>query len=146
MQIALERGTPEQIALCESLFAGRLDTPEKLCHYFEGTHSRYARKLDPAILSPEPLNRAHGPDGFLRRLDLRPELGSITAPKLILAGRYDWVCAPEFSEEIHRLIPDSDLRIFGHGSHAIGGDEPQNFFDAVLGFVVYRTRTSLRAG
>ena len=149
-QIAAERGTPEQIALCESLFAGRLDTPEKVRAYFEGTHSLYARKLDPAlskvglsraILSPEPLNRAHGPDGFLRRLDLRPELASVAAPTLILAGRYDWVCAPEFSEEIHRLIPGSDLRIFEDSSHAVGGDEPQNFFDAIVGFLVYKSRS-----
>lgn len=152
-QIAAERGTPEQIALCESLFAGTLDTPEKVRHYFEGTMSLYARKTDPAlsktgldraILSPEPLIRAHGPGGFLRRLDLRPELKSITAPTLILAGRYDWVCAPEFSEEIHRLIPGSDLRIFEDSSHAIGGDEPQNFFDAVVGFLVYKQRMNDR--
>ena len=39
-----------------------------------------------AIYSPEPLNRAFGPDGFLRRFDLRGELGRITAPTLVLAG------------------------------------------------------------
>ena len=58
-----------------------------------------------AIHSPEPLNRAFGPEGFLRRFDLRSELGRITAPTLVLAGRHDWICPPEFSEEIARLIP-----------------------------------------
>ena len=147
-QIVADRGTPEQLEQCEAAFAGRIDTPEKLRRYFEVMGSLYARKSDPAltkvgleraILSPEAANRAHGPDGFLRKLDLRPELAAITAPTLILAGRYDWICAPEFSEEIHRLIAHSQLRIFEESAHSIGGDEPQNFFDAVVGFLVYNS-------
>src|SRR6267378_2985466 len=64
-----------------------------------------------AIYSPEAITRAFAPGGFLRSFDLRPELAAITAPTLILAGRHDWICPPEFSEEIQRLIPGSDLRI-----------------------------------
>jgi proline iminopeptidase len=107
----------------------------------------YAQRHDPAagasgreraVYSPEPLNRAFGPEGFLRRFDLRTELGRITAPTLILAGRHDWICPVEFSEEIHRLIPGSDLRVFEHSSHSIRSDEPEAMTDAILGFVVYR--------
>jgi len=150
-EIAAARGTPEQIVLCDDLFAGRLDTPEKLAHFYIATGSLYTRVDDPAlssiglqraILSPEALNRAHGPEGFLRTLDLRPELSSITAPTLILAGRHDWICAPEFSQEIHRLIPGSDLRIFEESSHSIGGDEPEKFLDVIAGFLVYNSRES----
>ena len=50
------------------------------------------------------------------------------------------MCAPEFSEELHRLIPGSDLRIFEDSAHTIAADEPQRCFDAIAGFVVYRTR------
>jgi proline iminopeptidase len=147
-EIAAERGTPEQIAACDDLFAGRLDTPEKLHRYFEVTGPLYSLKYDPksavglgaTILTPDALNRAHGPNGFLRNFDLRPQLSSITAPTLIIAGRHDWICAPEFSEEMHRLIPGSDLRIFEGSSHSIGADEPQKFADAVAGFVVYKTK------
>jgi proline iminopeptidase len=150
-EIVAKCGTTEQISLCEDLFAGRVDTAEKLQHFYKAMGSLYTRRDDPAlssiglgraILSPEALNRAHGPGGFLRSFDLRPELAAITAPTLILAGRHDWICAPEFSEEIHRLIPGSDLRIFEESSHSIGGDEPQNFVDAVAGFLVYKTSTS----
>lgn len=147
-QIVAEHGTPEQIALCEDLHAGLIDTAEKMRRYFEVLGPLYSRKhsaqsgvgLGPNILSPEPLNRAHGPGGFLWNLDLRPELARITAPTLILAGRHDWRCAPEYSEEIHRLIPHSDLRIFEESGHTIGGDEPQNLLDAIFGFLVYNTR------
>lgn len=148
-ELVAERGTPEQVRYCEDLFAGRIDSEAKMRAFFLAMGNLYAQVTDPAlselglrraILSPEPLNRAHGPGGVLRSFDLRPELGRITAPTLVLTGRHDWICPPEFSEEICRLIPDSELRIFEHSSHAIGGDEPERFLDAVAGFVVYRSR------
>jgi proline iminopeptidase len=118
-------------------------------HYYAVMGPMYARSYDAvageagrarAIHSPEPLNRAFGPDGFLRRFDLRGELGRITAPTLVLAGRHDWICPPEFSEEIARLIPRADLRVFERSSHSIRSDEPEAMVDAILGFVVYRRR------
>ena len=148
-QILAERGTPEQKEVASKLWTGELDTVEKLRRYYEVTGTLYARKFDPAAaklsrdrgtLTPEALNRAFAPGGFLRSYDLRPELSRITAPTLILAGRHDWICPPEFSEEIHRLIPGSDLRIFEDSSHSIRGDEPEKLIDAISGFVVYRRR------
>jgi len=148
-QILAERGTPEQKEVASKLWTGELDTVEKLRRYYEVTGTLYARKFDPAAaklsrdrgtLTPEALNRAFAPGGFLRSYDLRPELARITAPTLILAGRHDWICPPEFSEEIHRLIPGSDLRIFEDSSHSIRGDEPEKLIDAISGFVVYRSR------
>ena len=62
----------------------------------------------------------------------------ITAPTLILAGRHDWICPLEFSEEIARLIPGADLRVFERSSHSIRSDEPEAMVDAILGFLVYR--------
>jgi len=148
-QIIAERGTPEQNAVCAQLWAGELDTVEKLRHYYDVMGPMYGRRFDPVaakmgrdrgILSPEAINRAFAPGGFLQSYDLRPELPRITAPTLILAGRHDWICPPEFSEEIHRLIPGSDLRIFEHSSHSIRGDEPEALLDAIAGFVVYKMR------
>ncbi len=147
-QIVAERGTAEQKAVCDQLWAGELDTVEKLRHYYDVMGPLYARKFDPVsaklgrdrgILAPDALNRAFAPGGFLRDYDLRPELLRISAPTLILAGRHDWICPPEFSEEIHRLIPGSDFRVFEESSHSIRGDEPQQLIDAIAGFVVYNT-------
>ena len=144
--IVRERGTPEQIAVCETLWQGGFNSVEALQHYYAVMGPLYSLRHDAGIAgatrargipSPEPLNRAFGPQGFLRSFDLRPELSRITAPSLILAGRHDWICPPEFSEEIHRLIPGSDLRIFEASSHSIRADEPQALIDAVLGFVIY---------
>jgi proline iminopeptidase len=68
-------------------------------------------------------------------MDLRPELPRITAPTLILAGRHDWICAPEFSEEIHALMPGSRLRIFEESSHSVRVDAPEAMIDEILAFV-----------
>jgi proline iminopeptidase len=147
-EIVAKRGTAEQIALFDEVLEGRIDTSEKMRHYQELMGPLFSRKFnaamakpgrDRAILSPEAQNRAYAPGGFLRNFDLRPELGAITAPTLIVAGRHDWICAPEFSEEIHQLIPGSDLRVFEESAHSVGGDEPQQFLDAIAGFVVYKT-------
>jgi proline iminopeptidase len=146
-EIVAERGTPEQVAICKDLHAGRLDTPEKMRRYYDLTAALYAhasaQKCQPttaaAILSPEAQNRAFGPGGFMRTLDLRPELHLIVAPTLILVGRHDWRCAPEFSEELHALIPHSDLRIFENSGHSIARDEPELCLDAIAGFLAYNT-------
>jgi proline iminopeptidase len=146
-EIVRERGTDEQRAVCETLWTGGFRTVEQLRHYYAVMGPMYARSHHPAaadagrarsIYSPEPLNRAFGPNGFLRNFDLRPELPRITAPTLVLAGRHDWICPVEFSEEIARLIRDSDLRVFEHSSHSIRSDEPESMVDAMVGFVVYR--------
>jgi proline iminopeptidase len=147
-EIVAERGTPEQKAVCDTLWAGGFKTPEQLQHYYAVMGPMYSRRFDPAVAaavrgratpSPEPLNRAFGPEGFLRRYDLRPELSRITAPTLVLAGRHDWICAPEFSEEIHRLIPGSELRVFENSSHSIRVDEPEALIAAIRGFVTGQT-------
>ena len=146
-QIIAERGTPEMQRVCAQLWAGELDSEEKLRHYYEVMGPMYSLRHDPqaaaiarqrGIVAPDAINMAFAPGGFLQTYDLRPELSRITAPTLILAGRHDWICAPEFSEEIHRLIPGSELRIFEHSSHSIRADEPEAMLGAIVDFVARR--------
>lgn len=143
-EIVAQRGTPEQIAVCNDLWAGRLDTEQKLRRYYELMGALYARKYDATkanlsrergILSPDAINQAFAPGGFLQTFDLRPELRRITARTLILAGRHDWICPPEFSEEIHGLIPGSRLEVFEQSSHSIRTDEPEKLVAGITAFV-----------
>jgi proline iminopeptidase len=143
--IVAARGTPEQRQVCEALWAGRFADEAELRRFYAVMGPLYSRKHDPAagtlstqrtIYNVEALNRAFG--GFLRSFDLRAELPRITAPTLVLAGRHDWICPPEFSEEIAGLISRAELRIFEESSHSIRADEPQAFIDAIKGFVVYK--------
>jgi proline iminopeptidase len=130
--------------LAAALWEGGFRSEEEVRRFHTVMGPLYSRRFDPEKAgpalarlpyAPEPLNRAFGPDGFLRRFDLRPELARITAPTLIIAGLHDWICPPEFSEEIHRLIPGSRYALFEHSSHSIRADEPERLMAAILGFV-----------
>ncbi len=141
-----ERGTPDQQAIAAALWEGNFRDADHLKEYFRLTRTLYsvtARPNDPApqsweraILSPDAINQAFG--GFLRTYDIRDQLPNITAPTLVIAGRHDWICPPEFSEEIAALIPKADLRIFENSGHAVRADEPEALLDAIVGFIVYK--------
>ena len=144
-EILAERGTPEQREVSEPVWQGAIMDRAQMQRFYAVLGPLYSRRYDPAAAAlghertlhePEPLNRAFG--GFLRDFDLRPELGRITAPTLVIAGRHDWICPPEFSEEIARLVPRAELRIFENSSHSVRADEPQALLDAIAGFVVYK--------
>ncbi|MEO8546358.1 MAG: alpha/beta hydrolase [Burkholderiaceae bacterium] len=143
-QIVAQRGTAEQQRVCAQLWAGELQTQQALAHYYAVMGPMYARNYDPlaaqagrqrGIATPDALNMAFAPGGFLQTFDLRPELAQITAPTLILAGRHDWICPVEFSEEIQQLIPGSELRIFENSSHSVRSDAPQEMRAAITAFV-----------
>ncbi|MCC6179683.1 MAG: alpha/beta fold hydrolase [Chloroflexi bacterium] len=146
-QILAERGTSEQQAMCEILWQGAFENEEQLRAYYDVMGPLYSLKHDPekarerrnrAIQSPDALNVGFG--GFLRTWDVTDDLPKITAPTLVIAGRHDWICPPEFSEEIARKIPNADLRIFENSSHSVTADEHQAFIDVVRGFVTYNSR------
>lgn len=140
MQFVRERGTPDQRRVCDTLWAGGFRTAEQLREYYAVMGPLYSRRYDPVAAeatrgrgtnSPIPLNLAFGPAGFLRSFDLRPELPRITAPTAIFAGRHDWICPVELSEEIHRLMPGSTFRVFEDSSHSIRVDEPAALISAI---------------
>ena len=144
-EIVAERGNAAQQAMCEALFAGALRTPEQVERYYEVMGPMYSRRFDAATAgavrgrstpSPEPLNQAFAPGGGLRDFDLRPEIAGIAVPTLVLAGRHDWICPPEFSEEIAAVIPGARLRIFEESSHSIRVDEPEALIAAIRAFAV----------
>ena len=139
-----QHGTAEQKRVCTILWAGGFETAEQMAEYYSVMGPLYSLTYDEAkaaatrgraSYTPAALNNAFKPDGFLSRMDLRPELSLITAPTLVLAGRHDWICPPDYSEEIHRLIPGSELRIFENSSHSIRADEPDALNEAIARFV-----------
>jgi proline iminopeptidase len=145
-EILAERGTEAQKAIAQRLWDGNFEHEDQLREYFQVTRTLYsvtAKPDDPppkawnrSILSPDAINVAFG--GFLRTYDIRSQLPQITAPTLIIGARHDWICPPEFSEEIAQLIPNSDLRIFENSGHSIRADEPEALLDAIAGFIVYK--------
>ncbi len=145
-EILAERGTEEQKAIAQHLWNGTFESEDQLKEYFRVTRTLYSITADPnspppkswerAIVSPDAINIAF--QDFLRTYDIRDQLHKITAPTLVIGARHDWICPPEFSEEIASLIPNSDLRIFENSGHAVRADEPQALLDAIAGFIVYK--------
>ena len=145
-QILAARGTDEQRAMGDILWAGAFESEEQLQQYYTVMGPLYSLKFDPekaresrarGIRSVDAINEGFG--GFLRTYDLTDELHKVTAPTLVIGGRHDWICPPEFSEEIARLIPHADLRIFENSSHSVAADEHDALMDLIKGFVVYNT-------
>jgi len=144
IEIVRARGTEAQQRAFDTVLAGAIRTREELRDYFDVMGPLYALRHDPAaakatqgraIHSPEPLNRAFGPTGFLRSFDLRPELTRITAPTLILSGKHDWICAPEFSREIAGLIQGSRLIEIETSSHSVRVDAPDVMVRELTAFI-----------
>jgi proline iminopeptidase len=147
--ILAARGTVEQQAIAQYLWQGNFESEAHLQEYFRLMRPLYSITDHPAqantapdrtILSVDAINVAFG--GFLRTYDIRPELANITAPTLVLAGRHDWICPPEFSEEIARLIPRAALRILEHSGHLIRADQPEAMLAAIAEFMGYSADSS----
>ena len=65
--------------------------------------------------------------------DARADLGSITAPTVVLTGRHDFVCGPRWAEMLHNGIPGSRLVILENSGHFAQTEEPEAFVEAVSG-------------
>jgi len=57
-------------------------------------------------------------------MDLRPELGRISAPTLVAAGRYDFITTAQMAEDLARYIPGARLVIFEGSGHFPMVEEP----------------------
>jgi pimeloyl-ACP methyl ester carboxylesterase len=71
-------------------------------------------------------------------VDDREGLAKLSVPALILVGRYDVICGVRWAEEMHRLIPHSELVVFEQSGHFAHIEEPERFARAVTRFVAAR--------
>ena len=139
-------------AIHEHEAAGTFDDPG-YAEAMDLFYRRYACRLDPW---PGWLNRAlskmdveanaamwgppGGPDpGPLVTIDLRPRLGGIGVPTLVVAGRYDGMTSGQ-EAEIQAGIPNSELVVFEESSHYPFAEEGGRFFAALDDFLARAER------
>lgn len=143
-QIVNERGTPEQVAVCERLWNASFHSQEQLYEYYRVMGPMYSTRFDPekldenwgrSIRNFEQLNLGFG--GFLKTFDFTDDLEKIRCPTLVIAGAHDWICPPRQSQILAERIPRAHLKIFPNSSHAVAVDEPDAFLAAVRGFLTY---------
>ena len=127
-----EKGTSEQQEIAKYLWEGNFVDEEHLHQYFQVMGSMYSLNYNPekaqsdwhkTILSVDAINVAFST--FLRTYDVRKDLPKITAPTLVIGGRHDWICSPEFSQEIAQGIPNSQLLIMEKSGHSVRADQPE---------------------
>lgn len=71
--------------------------------------------------------------------DRTAELRGIRTPALIVGAQDDTITPPYFSEELARLIPDAEVKIFPQGGHCFSQIAPRMFNSAVLPFLKAHT-------
>jgi proline-specific peptidase len=72
--------------------------------------------------------------GTLKDWDVMDRLGEIKMPTLLVGGRYD-ECRPAHLEEMHSLIPRSQLAIIEDASHLCFAEQPAEFTTLINSFL-----------
>ncbi len=71
----------------------------------------------------------------LAELDLRPELGKVSVPVLVLVGEHDEATPPPMSRELAALLPNARLKIIAGCAHVPQLQAPEMFLDAIGDFL-----------
>lgn len=70
----------------------------------------------------------------LAGFDLRPGLGAIATPTLVLSGRADGLNPPEAGAELARGISDARFDVYEHAGHMLPYEQPDRFAADVVAF------------
>ena len=107
----------------------RLFAPE-----FQAAHPDLMRDRREAFLRTDP-EVFQAACGALAELDLRPELGEVKVPVLVLVGEHDEATPPPMSRELAALLPDARLAILAGCAHVPQLQSPEIFLDAIGEFL-----------
>ena len=73
--------------------------------------------------------------GLYQSVDLRPLLGRITCPTLVVAGELDFICGPAQAQPIAAAATGSQLVMLAGCGHAPSIEAPQEYRHAVTEFL-----------
>jgi 3-oxoadipate enol-lactonase len=107
----------------------RLFAPE-----FQARHPDLMRDRREAFLRTDPEVFRAACDA-LAELDLRPELGKVTAPVLVLVGEHDEATPPPMSQELAAGLPNARLKIILGCAHVPQLQSPEIFLEAIGDFL-----------
>jgi 3-oxoadipate enol-lactonase len=107
----------------------RLFAPE-----FQAQHPDLMRDRREAFLRSDP-EVIHAACAALAGLDLRPELGKVSVPVLVLVGEHDEATPPPMSRELAALLPNARLKIIAGCAHVPQLQAPEMFLEAIGDFL-----------
>ena len=107
----------------------RLFAPE-----FQEQHPDLMRDRREAFLKTDP-DVFRAACNALAELDLRPELGQVKVPVLVLVGEHDEATPPPMSRELAAGLPQARLKIIPGCAHVPQLQSPEVFLDAIGDFL-----------
>jgi proline iminopeptidase len=140
---ARARATPEQWRAYRALWDGSLPDDDAFRRAFETIRPLYfhdPRRAAAAGAARDETRYRLGARRFVieheySRYDCRAELGAIRCPTLVMVGRHDWISPVDQAEEIHRLVPHSELAIFERSGHSPQIEERDAFVARLRSFL-----------
>jgi proline iminopeptidase len=140
-RLARARATPRQMEVVEHMLDGTFRDEAHFREGFAAVASLYEHRPDPArdaaalpsVLNVAMLNWFFATE--VKRYDLRPRLGEVRAPTLVLTGRHDWICAPAHSDTLVRGIPGARQVMFEESGHRVIKEENERFVRVVTEFI-----------
>ena len=136
-----DRAGPEATEAAARVFGGDMSpaTMEEFARLVAPFYAGPTHMEVPLRLFPLSSFNAEVAQHFFQNLasqyDLRPRLGEIGVPTLVVCGAYDWVCPPAASRLLARSIPRAELLMLEDAGHFSFAEEPESFLDAVAGFL-----------
>lgn len=88
-----------------------------------------------AQVVPSPEAQQNLLDGFLAMEDLRPRLGRVEAPTLVLSGEDDLLFPPFYSQEIAAAIPTATHRVLPQVGHVAPLEDTSRLAGEILEFL-----------
>ena len=101
-------------------------------HRWEG-HEQTGRELAADFTRAEPLQ--HFNEHEFTSFDLRPELRTIGAPTLVIAGESDFICGPVCARTIAGELADARLVLITEAGHFTYVERPDAFRSALVDFL-----------
>lgn len=123
-------GTPERV-LKRMILQLKRDPEAVLEEFFRNVHFPFRESRQAISLrtnAPADLGSLVAGLEYLLRSDVRNKVSDIEIPVLLLHGADDQIIPPAASEWLHEHLPDSRLRLFENGGHAL----PAHHFAEVM--------------
>lgn len=72
--------------------------------------------------------------GLYQTIDIRPLLGRVGCPTLLVVGALDLICGPAHAEILARSMPTAQVVTIPECGHFIPAEAPEQFRDAIIAF------------
>ncbi len=140
--MAEKMATPEQLAVLPALFEGTLTSQQEFDDWWETCMPLYFHNPDDAIIADvearmrgEVVVANYMMANEIPNYDVRVGLASVTAPTLVIAGRYDWVTPVSQSEAIVEALPGAKLVVQEDSGHMGFIEENAAYLAAIRAFL-----------